>query len=169
MGFAVDRAGKPLRESTLLGYRYAFNKDILPAIGSMEVADIRKKHIIPMLEKIEVRGSHNQANQVYRRLQRVLSFAAARDLIEFNPTQTMEPVGKTQSRDRVLTPDEIRTLMIWESKSKEAHRIIKLVLMTGARPGEVAGLSQKEITDSWWKIPAIRTKTGNEQLVYLST
>ena len=165
----VDRTGKPLRESTLQGYRWAFEKDILPALGDMEVSEIRKKHILPMLESIEERGSHNQANQVYRRLQRVLSFAAARDLIEFNPMQSMEPAGKTQSRDRVLSEDEIRTFKAWEPRSKEAHRILKLILLTGARPGEVAGISRKEITGSWWRIPASRTKTGNEHLVYLTT
>jgi integrase len=165
----VDRAGKPLRESTLKGYYWAFKNDILPALGDMEIIDIRKKHILPMLEAIEERGAPNQANQVYRRLQRVLSFAAARDLIEFNPMQTMEPAGKTQSRDRVLTADEIKTFMAWTSRSEEAHRILKLILLTGARPGEVAGITSKEISGSWWKIPASRTKTGNEHLVYLTS
>ncbi|MDF1580619.1 MAG: hypothetical protein P1P74_07530 [Desulfuromonadales bacterium] len=41
-------------------------------------------------------------------MRRALEFAAARDLIEFNPMATMEPAGKTQSRDRVLNDDEIK-------------------------------------------------------------
>ena len=164
----VDRKGSPLRESTLNGYRQAFEKDILPAIGKRKIRDLRKRDILPALEKIISRGSENQANQVYRRLQRVMSFAAARDIIEINPMASMEPVGETNRRDRVLTEGEIKAFLSWKPRSDQARRILRLILITGARPGEVAGMSQDEIDGDWWTIPAERTKTKTPHRVYLT-
>lgn len=165
---AVDRKGNPLRESTVKGYEQAFEKDILPVIGKRKLRELRKRDIIPTLEKIIERGSHNQANQVYRRLQRVMAFAAARDIIEFSPMTSMEPVGATNKRDRVLSNNELKTFMEWTPKSDQAKRILRLILLTGARPGEVAGMSKAEIKGNWWTIPKERVKTGVPHRVYLT-
>ena len=165
---SVDRKGQPLRPSTVKGYEYAFEADILPYIGNIKVKDLRKKTIFKVLDKITDRGSHNQANQTYRRLKRVLAFAAARDIIESSPMSSMEPVGTTQSRTRILSAEEIKTFMEWKPKSDEAWRILRLVLITGARPGEIAGLSKAEVDGDWIEIPAERSKTKNLHRIYLT-
>lgn len=165
---SVDRKGNPLRPSTIKGYEQAFDADILPFIGKRKIRELRKRDIIPVLERIEARGSKNQANQVYRRLQRVMSFAAARDIIEFSPMASMEPVGEANSRKRVLTDTEIKTFMEWKPRSDQARRILRLILVTGARPGEVAGLQWEEIEGDWWTIPAERGKTGVPHRVYMT-
>ena len=165
---SVDRKGQPLRLSTIKGYEYAFNADILPYLGETKVKDLRKKTILKVLDKISDRGSHNQANQTYRRLKRVLAFAAARDIIEASPMSSMEPVGITKSRKRILSVDEIKTFMEWKPKSEEAWRILRLVLITGARPGEIAGLSRAEIEGDWLEIPAERSKTKTLHRIFLT-
>lgn len=157
-----------MRESTLSGYRYVFKADLLPYLGQRKVRELRKRDIIATLERIIDRGAHNQANQVYRRLRRVLAFAAARDIIEVSPMGSMEPIGTTNRRSRVLTDDEIKTFMAWQPKFPESGNILKLILITGARPGEVAGLSRKEIQGNWWTIPADRVKTGTPHRVFLT-
>lgn len=164
----VDRKGNPLRESTLNGYIQAFDKDILPIIGKCKIRGLRKRDIIPTLEKIVERGSENQANQVYRRLQRVMSFAAARDIIEFNPMAAMEPIGETNRRDRVLSDEELKLFLNWRPRSDQAYRILQLILITGARPGEVAGMTKDEIDGDWWTIPKERSKTKTPHRVYLT-
>jgi integrase len=165
---SVDRKGKPLRPSTINGYEYAFEADILPYLGEVKVKDLRKKTIIKMLDKIIDRGSHNQANQTYRRLKRVLAFAAARDIIEASPMSSMEPVGVTKSRSRILSDEEIKTFMAWRPKSDEAWRILRLVLITGARPGEIAGLCKAEIQGDWLEIPPERSKTNTLNRIFLT-
>ena len=52
--------------------------------------------------------------------------------------------------------------------SSEITRALKLILVTGQRPGEVSGMHAKEINGSWWTIPKERTKTGNTHRVYLT-
>jgi len=165
---SVDRKGNPLRESTVKGYQQAFDADILPSLGKRKIGELRKRDIIPVLELVVDRGSANQANQVYRRLQRVMAFAAARDIIEFNPMASMEPVGETNRRSRVLTDAEIKTFLEWRPRSEQARHILRLILTIGARPGEVAGMCWEEIDGDWWTIPAERVKTGVPHRAYLT-
>ena len=165
---AVDRKGNVLRPKTISEYRYIFEADILPYLGKRKISELRKRDIIPVLEKVIDRGATNQANQVYRRLQRVMAFAAARDIIEFSPMTSMEPVGTTNRRDRVLSDNEVNTFMSWMPKSVQAGRILKLILITGVRPGEAAGILKSEIAGNWWTIPKERTKTGIPHRVYLT-
>lgn len=165
---SVDRKGNPLRESTINGYKQAFKADILPIIGKRKIRDIKKRDIIPTLELIVDRGAVNQANQVYRRLRRVMAFAAARDIIEFSPMAAMEPIGETNRRSRVLTDEEIKVFLHWKPRSDQSKRILQLILITGARPGEVAGMTQDEINGDWWTIPAERSKTKTPHRVFLT-
>ena len=49
-----------------------------------------------------------------------------------------------QSRERVLTPNELR--LIWNNlEDNDYGAIIKLVALTGQRPGEIAGLRWSQI------------------------
>ena len=164
----LDRKGSAMRESTIKGYEQAFNADILPHLGQRKVCELRRRDILPVLELIVERGSSNQANQVYRRLRRVLEFAAEREVIDVNPMASMQPFGETNSRARVLADAEIKVFLEWKPRSDQARRILRLILITGARPGEVAGMCWGEIADDWWTIPAERTKTKSPHRVYLT-
>jgi integrase len=162
------RKGEKLRDKTILGYKQIFEKDILPYLGDRKIYDIKKKHIFPVLEKIEERGAANQANQAFRRLHSIFDFAAARDLVDINPMASMPQIGKTNARDRVLSSEEIRIFWQWAEAPKEIHNILKLVLLTGARPGEVVGLNKQEVSGEWWSIPQLRSKTSKENRVFLT-
>jgi integrase len=52
--------------------------------------------------------------------------------------------------------------------SDEITKILQLVLITGQRPGEVAGMHSNEVNGNWWTIPADRAKNGREHRVYLT-
>src|SRR5690606_31199984 len=75
-------------------------------------------------------------------------------------------------RARILDHQEIFTF--WNNvEDCGLHRLtalaLKLVLVTGQRPGEVAGMHEDEIDGLWWTIPASRRgKTENENRVFLT-
>ena len=52
--------------------------------------------------------------------------------------------------------------------STDIRRALKLILVTGQRPGEVAGMYYGEIKGDWWTIPAARTKNHREHQVFLT-
>jgi len=75
-------------------------------------------------------------------------------------------------RGRVLDRDEIRTF--WTNvEASGLHKItalaLKLILVTGQRPGEIAGMHDREIVGRLWTIPASRRgKTDTAHSVYLT-
>ena len=82
------------------------------------------------------------------------------------------PVGKgIAKRERVLSDTEIGE--IWRAAGDAASpygTIIRLLLLTGQRRGEVAGMAWSEISDDLaiWTLPGERTKNGAAHTVPLS-
>jgi len=79
-------------------------------------------------------------------------------------------------RSRVLNDTEIRQLwsaLDLNNKKMDIYRVsklaLKLILLTGQRPGEVAGMTWSEVDeDNFWNIPAERMKNGEPNRVPLN-
>ena len=79
-------------------------------------------------------------------------------------------VGAERSRERVLTAAELRS--IWAAVGKDDHgRIVKLLLLTGQRRGEVAAMtwSELDLDRGVWSMAAERTKNDLRHDVPLTT
>ena len=80
------------------------------------------------------------------------------------------PVAKSiAKRERVLSDDEIGE--VWRAAVSAPYgTIIRLLILTGQRRGEVAGMTWGELSDdlSTWTIPGERTKNGAVHMVPLS-
>jgi integrase len=90
--------------------------------------------------------------------------------ISISPMYGLKPPPPPESRDRVLSADEIKC--IWKATSTGAafdsfHRVL---LLTGQRRNEVSGMRWTEIDTKTgtWVIPGDRTKNGREHIVHLS-
>src|SRR5262249_750974 len=99
------------------------------------------------------------------------SWAVKRGMVQTNPFAAV-PVSKVSpKRERVLSDDEIAE--IWRAASatnSSFGAIVRLLILTGQRRGEVAGLSWRELSDdlATWTIPGDRTKNGAAHVVPLS-
>lgn len=168
----------------------AVQKDVLPIWGKRPVSEIRRKEAIELLEK-KAKTAPGQARNLHKALRGMWSYAVDRELVEFNPFSEIKaaksvPKMKQVSRERVLLDDEIKYL--WTAieqggGSDSLKRCLKLILITGQRPGEVAGMDSREIEYGegkelcktckkcgWWTIPADRRQgnKGGLHRVYLS-
>lgn len=165
-------------EKAIRGY---INNDLLPAIGNMKVSDIRRRDVIEVVEA-KAENTPRAAAQVLLYARRLMDYATDRDYIPANPLAGLKPSSitvkgkrdplKAKVRARVLDHDEIRAFWT-NAETCGLHRLtalcIKLVLVTGQRPGEVAGMREDEITGRWWTIPAARRgKTDSAHTVYLT-
>ncbi len=150
-------------------------KDIIPAWGNRKVADIKRRDIVLLLDRVRERGLII-ANRVQGSLSRLFNFAAERGIIDDSPcTRIRKTVEK--GRSRVLNDDEIK--LLWaaldlENKDVDVYRItklaLKMILLTGQRPGEVCGMMWNEIDDnSFWNIPASRMKNGEPHRVPINS
>ena len=100
------------------------------------------------------------------------AWAVKRGAVHTNPFAAL-PVRKgIAKRERVLSDTEIGE--IWRATGDAASpygTIIRLLLLTGQRRGEVAGITWGEISDDLaiWTLPGERTKNGAAHTVPLST
>ena len=175
----LDKAATGLAsEKAIRGY---INNDLLPTLGHMKVSDLRRRDVIEVIEA-KAEETPRAAAQVLLYARRLLDYATDRDIIPANPLAGLKPGSiqvkgrrdplKPVTRTRVLDADEIRTFWA-NAETCGLHRLtalaLKLVLVTGQRPGEVAAMHRDEINGRWWTIPAERRgKTSTSQSVYLT-
>ena len=100
------------------------------------------------------------------------AWAVKRGAVAVNPFAAL-PIGKgVTKRERVLSDHELAE--IWRAAGDVAApygSIVRLLILTGQRRGEVAGMAWNELADDLtaWTMPGQRTKNGAVHAVPLST
>ena len=146
----------------------------LPIIGEVRLAKLTRRDVRDVIEPILQRGAAVQAEHTYKDIRAVLRWGIRNEYLEANPIDGMEKPGGSSPRERMLSDDEISTLWIGLpktlSRTKACQRILKLILATAQRPGEVSGMIRSELDLEWrlWSLPGSRTKNGHPHLVPLS-
>jgi integrase len=96
-------------------------------------------------------------------------WATRRGSLSSNPFLNL-PVAPTERRERVLSDDELGAIWRATDGAGPFNGIVRLLLLTGQRREEVAGMTWAELSDdlSTWTIPASRAKNGATHIVPLS-
>ena len=175
----LEKAATGLKsEGAIRGY---IRNDLVPALGRMKVSDVRRRDVIEVVEA-KAERTPRAAAQLLLYARRLMDYATDRDLIPANPLAGLKPGSikvkgkrdplKAVVRARVLDGEEIRAF--WHNvETCGLHRLtalaLKMVLVTGQRPGEVAGMRADEIDGRIWTIPATRRgKTESAHSVHLT-
>lgn len=145
--------------------------DLLPKWKNLKAKEITRRDVIQLLDEIVERGAPIQANRVLALIRKMFNFAISRDIVQHSPCQAITMPSKAQSRDRVLTGDEIKRF--WESAGQEdilIASILKLRLLTAQRGGEIESMAWSDVdfNSAVWTIPAERAKNGLAHRVPLS-
>ncbi|WP_306132159.1 tyrosine-type recombinase/integrase [Roseivivax marinus] len=137
--------------------------------GERDIHDIAKRDVIDLLDGIADSGRVVTANRVRAYLNKFLNWCVERDVIAASPAVGVKPAAKETSRDRVLSDAEVR--WFWRACEVEGQpwgTLGKVLLLTGQRLSEVAGMRDAEITGETWHLAAARTKNGRAHDVPLS-
>lgn len=130
-----------LAKSTHREYRRVlFGRDTVPW-ANRQVASITRADIRAVLDGMIERGSTGAANNTLAYLSKFFNWCAEKDLIEVPPTDRMKKPGAKHIGERTLNEAEI--IDVW--RAMDAHGgifgdMFKLLLLTGQRRGEVAGI-----------------------------
>ncbi len=111
---------------------------------SEQLTDISTRHITDVLDKLPP----SEANHTFGVLRTFFGWAFRRDLISVNPLSKLCKPHKEKSRDRVLTPDEIRAVWTATEEPTPFNVIIRLALLTGQRRGELAAMQQSWLSST---------------------
>jgi integrase len=168
----LDRYARPRKRSAAEDERI-LRKDVLPRWGNRKAKEIIRRDIVRLLNEIVDRGAGIQANRTLSVVRRMFNFAIGQAIIESSPCDKVEAPASENERSRALSDDEIR--LFWRaldtaSMEVNARRLLRLMLITGQRKGEVIGLHEREIdfNKALWLLPADRAKNGREHLIPLS-
>ena len=161
--------------STPRNIKRVLDKDVIPAIGGKQIADVTVTDILAITDKIKNRGADQMALQTRNVLKRLFAYAIAREKTQFNPAAAIEAkfIASARSRDVALSPEEMGKLLraIYQSSIKRAHKLaLHLLILCMVRKGELIGARWEELDleQGQWAIPGERMKKDKPHLVHLS-
>jgi integrase len=135
----ASKRNKSWRQAETLVARY-----LLPRWAALDIGSIRRADV---KAAIAVITAPVLANQVLSAAGAIFSWAVRQEIITANPCSGVER-NDTTSRERVLSDAEIAAF--WPHLSVS----LKMILLTGQRPGEVAHLNRAHVIDGkWWIMP----------------
>jgi integrase len=151
-------------------------RHLLPRWAKLRATDITRSDVKAVMRRCK---SRSVANQVLASASAMFSWAIREEFggIKENPCRLIER-NATNDRERVLSDSEIPTF--WaafdNATSQAASTALKLILLTGQRPGEVAHIRREHIDGGWWTLPGEPdpalswpgTKNGQTHRIWLS-
>ena len=140
-------------------------------LGGRKIGAIQRTDIIRLLDELVDQGSPISANRLLAALRKLFNWAEARYGLAHNPCHKVEAPGTETARDRVLTDDELAA--VWRAATERGDyfgSVIKLLILTGQRRTEVAGMEWRELdlAEKLWKLPRGRVKNDSGHEVPLS-
>lgn len=177
----LEKWAKPNKRSWQADER-CLNKDVKPLWGKLKAADITRRDIVLLLDKIKDRGAPIAANRTLACIRRMYNFGIERDIITTNPCVGVKAVAPEIRCDRVLNEDELRTLWLALDQktnqdnplhiihmSEQTKLVLKLQLVLAQRKGEIvsAEWSEIDLNSGWWTIPATKAKNNQTHRVPL--
>jgi integrase len=160
------------RASTTADYRRMLNNHIRPHFGEhSKVADITFADIDRLHRRITNTGHCHRANRVIAVVSKMFSLAMRWGMRDTNPAKGIER-NVEHTRRRYVSADELvrLTKALAEHPDKQTADVIRLLLLTGARRGEVLAMRWADIdlTEGTWSKPASSTKQKEAHEVPLS-
>jgi integrase len=135
-------------------------------LHQIQVAKITHRDIADLIVTVTKQSGAVTANRLRTSLSTFFAWLIQRGRAPANPVINVEK-NPEKSRDRVLTPAELR--LIWNALEDDQYgSIVKLLALTGQRASEVAGLCWSEIHDDQIILPEERTKNGRPHVLPLS-
>jgi integrase len=179
--YVREYCNRNLRPSTLKETERMFAHDIAPTLGKRPLTEITRRDIERLMEhKASTRdrprigrtgGSGIMANRNLAKLNTFFAWCVRKELLTVNPAASVDRLVKEIARDRILEDEEI--LAFWHATETLGYPyapMFKLLLLTGQRRGEVAGMRWAEINREkrLWTIPRERSKNDKAHFVHLS-
>lgn len=166
----VERYAKPKTRDWRETQRL-LHKDIVPEWQGRRLSEIGRADVHALLDKIVDRGAPVGANRTFAQLRKMCRWAVERGLIERSPCEGLSAPSVEKSRERVLSGAELG--VVWraaEGLGFPFGPIVRLLILTGQRRDEVAGLRWEEIDleRRVWTLPAERSKNRRSHVVPLS-
>lgn len=151
-----EKKNKP---RTVRGYARLLNRHF--PFGRQSVGDIHSRQIVLTLNKLADTPSEKQHAFTAARV--FFRWCVRQHLIEHSPMEHMQAPHLGKARERVLSDEEL--VALWEGTERQStfSAIVRVLILTGQRRGEVARFEWEWLEDDLCTIPSGVTKNGRTQ------
>ncbi|WP_294321623.1 integrase arm-type DNA-binding domain-containing protein [uncultured Sphingomonas sp.] len=135
----------------------SLERDVFPAIGTIDVDDVGVADIRDVLRAVEARGAIETSKRLRQRISKVFGFAIANEWASFDPAASVKqalaaaPIAGEQLA--LVSIDDARELLA-ASTGVPAPAIVQLasrfLALTGVRLGALRGMQWDELHDVDW-------------------
>ncbi len=149
----LERTRKRVRQQSALRYEWVLERYVLPELGRYELTELRKVHVIDMVDAIRNRGlSPASARSAHATLSAVLTDAVDRDVLAINPAlrlpRSQRRMLKGATREITIYTGEQLSLFL-DTAERVAGELAGLYFAmgrAGLRVGEAIGLQHADVT-----------------------
>ena len=178
---STDRTFRALADEVLEGrkartravthseYERLLKRDVLPVWGDREAGSITRREVVQLVEAVAQRAP-TVGNRVLAVVGIVFNDGLRRGFpgLEANPAHLVEPPTVEASRDRYLTPDELKA--VWTATADEnplTRAAVRLTFLTAQRIGSILKMKWQDFNGDVWTIAAADFKGNRNHLVPL--
>ena len=148
------KENRGIKHSTIVRYKELTTR-IYPQIGHIKLKDIRAEHLNNLYTHLSSDGMNKHTGgklsnktivEHHRLVSSVLEQAVKESLIPFNPAQRAQPPKATQKEVNYFQPEQVHAIReALENEPLKWKALIHLLLITGARRGEILGLKWDKV------------------------
>ncbi|MEM6899518.1 MAG: integrase arm-type DNA-binding domain-containing protein [Pseudomonadota bacterium] len=148
--FVAEYGEANLGAKTVAQIKWQLKAHVVPEFGARPIAAVTRLDASRLLANISKkdpttgRGGPHAANDCRKWMRRMFNWARDQGIVENNPFDGLRQPAKVQSRDRVLSIQELRA--VWDGAGTLGYPwgdIYRLLILTGAR--------RSEWTDAQWR------------------
>lgn len=150
---------------------YKLDRRINPALGKLRMSSITARDIITFHSREKERNTATTANHYLRLLKTMLNLAVKWGLLEKNPAAGLDKFREPPHRERYLSKDELPRFLnaLDELEDRPSKSIIKLLLFTGCRKGEILSLKWSQVKLDEGRLFLPMTKNGKSRSILLNS
>ena len=159
------------RSRTQAAFESNWRINIAPKLADVRIDKLRRSDVQRLVDSIATGGRRATARKSKAIVSLLLGEAVRRDLLQINVAADVD-VPPPAQRERILTMDErTRLLAAIRQASQPGNDLLMLLLMTGARVGNVISMQwiDLDLAAGVWRIPASKSKSKRTTTLPLSS
>lgn len=173
------RGKKTLKPSTARRYRGLLFSPDLESWHTRPLSSLTRADVIAYLHGMQRRGVGVSGNRGLSVIRKLMKWSHQQGLIDHLPTDNIDAPAAETPRSRHLFGDYLsgrpsEVGLLWRALGEVGPlgNMVKLLLLTGQREGEVARMTDRELidldgADPRWYIPGTRTKNSKDHVLPL--
>jgi integrase len=143
--FLAKHGQRNYRPRTFQEAQRLLQQNLVARWGNQPLASITRKQLRDMLDQLVANDTPMLANRVHSIIRKLFGWAVEHEIIAVSPFVGLKAPAEEKSRDRILTDQELHA--VWHAAGQLGvyGSLVRLLILTGQRRGEIAGLTWSEI------------------------